>query len=139
MDTVAHDLKNARGFLTEALNAIPSEIGRLVLLSGLYNPRTRRYLDPLASLVFGHAGMHRHLADAHHHAFTLWLSLTLEAQVLDLIDFFSDTTRFPGETADKWLRDRSYEKLIPPGTIKPQADLFLGDLRIALDLATKRS
>ena len=69
--------------------------------------------------------------ERHRKVFLEWLGLTLEEQHAEVQRFLARQPD-PAALVRDWLRDRSYEHLVPADVREVERDLFLCDLQIIL-------
>jgi hypothetical protein len=107
-----------------ALLEIPSVFERLIYVISLGK---RKDSSETAS-----ARVRRLLVTEHSAVFEEWLRLSLEQKLEDLKTCAHRQRRPPHELVLSWIRPGCYEKLIPPGALPPERELFRMDLETLL-------
>ena len=121
-------------FIRSALSTIPSLLERLIFLTSLKDPGTGDYDERVLALKFGKEEVDRVLADEHRAVFEAWLCLNLKDQAAELERYAAKQDAPPRAVFSAWAHDKLYRRLIPPGAIKAQRDLFVTDMEVVLDL-----
>lgn len=116
------------------LSQIPSVFGRLVYLSGLRNVDSGRYEHHGLALVFGEDEANRALKKNHAQAFQEWLSFNLEQQKADLDLYLSSVSTDKRTTLEYWIKETTYQYLIPGSCRPTERRLYLGDMTAILEL-----
>jgi len=136
------DQHHASDFIDLALSRIPSAFEKLAFLAGLRHPNPGRYDDPLAVLVYGEDQIDAALRQKHREMFYGWLGVALARQTEDVAEYLARQAdaQYPrvAETLQRWVQERSYEKLIPEAANESERELFSSDLRAILQLLQVR-
>lgn len=125
---------NCAALMRLALEKSESLFDRLVYLASLQDRNTGRYSEGLLTRAFGCDEVDRILREEHKATFERWLQLTLEEQAVDLRYYIESWCHFERAALRKWMRDRSYEGLVPGGAMQAQRRLFVTDLELLLPL-----
>jgi len=142
-------------FVRSAISILPSVLSRLAYLASLRDLDTGEYqdqvLEALLALRFGrpatdcvrrdeqvigvHCGkaeLNYALRREHLAVFEEWLCLNLQQQTAQL-ECYASRQGVPSCTlSGKWIREKSYERLIPSGAMQFQRRLFVTDLKAVL-------
>ena len=113
---------------SEALERIPSLIGRLESLSSAWDPAGGCYREPSPAGSLPAEKIQQGLRGAHEQAFAAGLGLSLREQVADLDTYLSGT----GWGLHLPLSKHSFRTMIPPFALKPEAHLFFCGLEAIL-------
>ena len=105
---------------------------RLIFVTSLKDPITGDFKERLLALKFGRAEVDHVLGVEHKAVFEDWLCLNLEQQTLELDLHVSNQEAPPGEVLAEWMHEKLYQRLIPPGVMPAQRDLFMRDMETIL-------
>jgi hypothetical protein len=136
------DQHGASDFTELALSRIPSTFGKLAFLAALKQSNTGRYDHPLTALVYGKDQIDAALRQKHREMFYAWLGVALARQTEDVAEYLASQADgqnpLIAQTLQRWVQERSYEKLIPEAVSGPERELFSSDLRAILQLLQVR-
>ena len=121
-------------FVKSVLSRTASVFDRLLYLASLEDPATGRYGEELMEQMFGDQDVDRALREQHVAIFQNWLCLTLPEQTADLEWYLANRCQDRRATLRQWVREKSYERLIPRGAGPSERQLFLTDLEVVLPL-----
>jgi hypothetical protein len=121
-------------FVRSALSTLPSLLERLIFLASLKDLRTDEHAEQVLALKFGRAEVDRVLAEEHRAVFEAWLCLNLKDQASEMERYAAAQDAPSHAVFSAWAHDRLYQRLIPPGAIKAQRELFVTDMEVILDL-----
>lgn len=116
------------------LAQIPSIFGRLVYLSSLRDSNTGRYEHHGLALMFDEREADQALRLSHEQMFDAWLGFNLHDQKADLDLYLSELSNDRKTIVGTWLRLAPYRTLIPAAAASVEADLYLCDFAILLEL-----
>jgi hypothetical protein len=132
-----HASSSVSDFLDLALTQIPTYFGKLVLLADLKDEATGQVMDPLAVLACG-----KPLDDVferrHREIFFAWLCRDLTTQLTDVAQYLAVDRAHGSAQVARWIRERLYERLIPPSATAVERSLFVSDLMAILLLLQAR-
>ena len=106
-----------------ALSSMSSLLERLILVTSLKDPNAQGYKE--LALKFSRAEVDHVLGAEHTAIFETWLRLSLEQQTLELARHVSNQDAPPRALLDEWTHQKSYQRLIPPGAMPVQRQLFV--------------
>jgi hypothetical protein len=116
------------------LSQIPSVFGRLAYLASLRNPNNGRYEHHGLTLLFGEDEANKSLKRSHAEVFSEWLTFNLEQQKADLERYISGLPENPKIVLESWAKLAPYRNLIPNAVRSVDRRLFVGDLKVLLQL-----
>lgn len=153
--------KDCTEFVHSVISTIPSPLERLTFLASLLEPATGEYKDqvleallalrlrnastdpvprhkqgiglPCGKSQLDYALRHEHLT-----VFEDWLCLSLQQEMAELESFASSQGISSSTLFRTWAREKSYERLLPPGAMPFQRRLFLADMETMLETLGKR-
>jgi hypothetical protein len=132
------DKFDASDFVNLALSKIPSEFGRLALLADLRDQND----DELANMLYGKEQIDQALRRKHREIFLAWLGLSLTEQLEDVAGYLANEGGNNGATIAKlvqrWVQEKSYERLRPTLAGESEWRLFSSDLQTILQLLLRR-
>ena len=124
----ADDLRN------RTLAAIPGELARLVYLASTRDYNCGRYHHEGLSVRFGFEQAQEALQEAHRVVFFRLSSLSLEQLVEELENYLRASHEAAGDFIQTWQELEPYRIAIPKETDAAQVQLFLSNVRIALEI-----
>ena len=116
------------------LSQIPSVFGRLVYLAALRDVNSGQYEHHGLALIFGQGEADRALRRTHIQTFSEWLCFNIEQQKADLELYLSALYDGRSRVVETWLRLEPFRSLAPSSATKAEADLYLSDFRLLLEL-----
>lgn len=116
------------------LAQIPTLFGRLAYLASLRNPNANSYQHHGLAARFGARASQSALKDSHVGLLRDWLLLPLAERKADLDHFFTEMETPRAVVIHNWKRLRVYTQYVPLQALKPERELFLGDLEILIEL-----
>ena len=132
------DKFDASDFVNLALSKIPSEFGRLALLADLRDQND----DELANMLYGKEELDQALRGKHREIFLAWLGLSLTEQLEDVAGYLANEGGKNGATiatlVQRWVQEKSYERLRPTLAGESEWRLFSSDLQTILQLLLRR-
>jgi hypothetical protein len=106
-----------------ALSTTSSLLERLISVTSLKDPYTGGYKE--LALKFSRVEVDHVLGVEHKAIFEAWLRLSLQEQTLELAHYVSNQ-QVPGRAVlGEWTHQKSYQRLIPPGAMPVQHQLFV--------------
>jgi hypothetical protein len=129
----ANDLA-AADLWRRTLEQVPSAYGRLVYLASLRNPNTNRYEHHGFAARFGEEQAERVLRSNHEEIFQDWLALGVREKKDDLDTYLSSIDDNKRLVVETWLKIMPFRNLQPGAARGVEADLFLADFRVLLEL-----
>jgi hypothetical protein len=130
----AADERAAEDLWRRTLAQIPSIYGRMVYLASLRNENTDRYEHHGLAARFSADQADRVLRDSHEEVFQEWLALSVREQKGDIDLYLSSIDDDKHLVIETWLKILPFQNL-PPGRVRGvEADLFLTDFRVLLEL-----
>ena len=115
-----------------AVDAVPTLLGRLVLLSAILDPETGAYEPWLVGIPDTGAGMET----LHHELLLEWLGAGMAAQVSDAAEYFKDAPAH--ERRKHPLFEGGYARLLPPNTTSAHREHFLRTIPEIVAMALAR-
>jgi len=125
-------LKAAADLWKHTLSQIRHRFGRLVYLSSLRDGNTGLYQHHGLALTMGAEVAADTLRSSHVDCFQEWLTLSLEEQHDDLMQYFAEQDAELKVIVGTWSRLASYRNLLPAGATENERRLFLADLESLL-------
>ena len=131
-----HASSSVSNFMDLALTQIPTYFGKLVLLADLRDQATVQVIDPLAVLACEKPldGVF----ERRHRELFAWLCLDLTTQITDVAQYLTVDGEDESTRVEQWIRERLYERLIPPSATPVERSLFVSDLMATLLLLQAR-
>ncbi len=129
----ANDLA-ASDLWRRTLQQVPSMYGQLVYLASLRNHNTNRYEHHGLAARFGEEQADRVLRSNHEAVFQDWLSLSVREKKNDLDTYLSSIDDNKRLVVETWLRIMTFRNLLPGVARGVEADLFVADFRVLLQL-----
>jgi len=121
-------------FVHVVMSTFSSPWERLLFPSSLRDPETSEYDWHLLAAKFGHADVDRALLDEHRAVCEAWLMLHLLQQALQLEEYRSTQGLSLHAVLRRWLGEKSYQRLIPPGAPQLQRQAFRTDPETILSI-----
>jgi hypothetical protein len=121
------------------LAQIPTLFGRLTYLASLRNANANSYQHHGLAARFGSRAAQSAIRESHLELLRNWLELPLATRKADLASYLAmlDTPRH--EVLDNWKNLRPYSQCVPLHALKPERELFLGDLEVLLEILRRES
>jgi hypothetical protein len=116
------------------LAQIPTLFGRLAYLASLRNPNANSYQHHGLAARYGVRASQAALKDSHVELLRDWLMLPLSERKQDLDHYLGDMDTPRALVIHNWKRLRVYSQYVPAQALKPERELFLGDLEILLEI-----
>ena len=127
---------SADDFVARAVDAIPTEFGRLVLLGSLQDKSSGAYQGALAALAFDGGALRDALERHHKKAFHSWLKRDARCQAEDVFWYCHAAGRKAREAAANWIvRAGDYSSLVPSSAGESDQEKFRLNLEQALATA----
>lgn len=118
---------------------IPTLFGRLTYLASLRNANANSYQHQGLAVRYGPRASQAAIRESHIELLRDWLALPLSARKADLDHYFVELDT-PRETVlHNWKRLRPYALCVPVQALKPERELFLGDLEVLLEIISRES
>jgi hypothetical protein len=118
---------------------IPTMFGRLTYLASLRNANANSYQHHGLAARFGLRAAQAAIRESHLELLRDWLELPLSTRKSDLDRYFAELDTPRHEVLHNWRRIRPYAQCVPMHALKPERDLFLGDLEILLEIISRES
>ncbi len=115
----------------QTLSPTTTVLGKLAIVAASRNPNSTAYAHQALAHVPADTAS-QVIRDSHLQLFRHWLSLRLEEQLKDLVEYLAATS---GPASDKPLHKSDWENLIPPAATNADKLLFETDLTVVLELA----
>jgi hypothetical protein len=119
------------------LAQIPTLFGRLAYLASLRNPNANSYQHHGLAARFGVRASQAALKDSHVELLRDWLTMPLAARKNDLDHYLGEMETPRALVIHNWKRLRVYTQYVPVQALKPERELFLGDLEILLEIISR--
>ncbi len=118
----------------EAINAVPTLLGRLLFISAMRDPNGETYMPWLVGVPFDAGEQTTSILGAiHRDLFLSWLAIPMEAQVSDAVEFL--TARHDPEAAvGLILRGAASSRLLPPNAENIHKMHFLSEIQLVMEL-----
>ena len=113
------------------VDAVPTLLGRLVLLSTILDRETGTYQPWLIGIP---SGSDAELEALHHALLVTWLSASMEAQVSDAVEYFKSSQAHEG--FDPFLLGGGYARLLPQNVDSVHREHFLRTIPEIIAMAT---
>jgi hypothetical protein len=120
--------------IARSLNSAGGHFARLVFVGSLRDAYTGHYLHEGWGQVAAADEIHETLRSVHHGVFVVVLSLPLLDLAKELRLHFRSLSQPERETALLWLETEPFRDLIPQGCAASLRELFISQVRTALDL-----
>jgi hypothetical protein len=121
----------AREFVGRALEFIPSDFGRLVLLGSIQTTGSSLFSSAVEAMTFDPDELKRALQHFHREAFHSWLGRDRTSRADDVRKFCQGAGASAREMAAEWIVRADYSDLVPATASPMERERF----RIGLDLA----
>jgi hypothetical protein len=116
------------------LQQLPSTYGRMVYLASLRSANSERYEHHGLAMRFSPERADTVLRASHEQVFQDWLALSVREQKADIDLYLSSLDDNKQLVVETWLKIMPFHNL-PPGRARGvEADLFLADFRVLLEL-----
>ncbi len=129
-----NDIGSLRRYVARALNSAGNLFARLVFVGSLRDAYTGRYLHEGWSGIASGEQVHATLREVHCAAFAAVLRLPLLEVSRELRCHFQSLNQPESETAQLWLDVEPFRDLIPQGCLPERRELFISQVRIALEV-----
>jgi hypothetical protein len=120
------------------LTQIPTLFGRLAYLASLRNPNANSYQHQGLAARYGVRASQAALKDSHVELLRDWLMLPLSERMTDLDDYLRDLETPRRAVLENWKNLRVYTQYVPTQALKPEREMFIGDLEILLELMSRQ-
>jgi len=129
-------LQKVEQHLEQALEYLSAALAQLAFLSSVRDTNTGRYLHEGWYYCASPEEVHRVLQRAHREAFDRVLDLSLAELCQELVGYFRTESRGGAEqpAARVWQELEPYREMIPQGCSALDRELFLSQLRSALEV-----
>jgi len=126
------DLRN------RTLARLPGDFNRLVYLASSRDLSTGRYSHDGLAFHFSETVASKAMAACHTEIFDRLLFCSLEELIVELRKYISSTEIRPGDVLRSWKHLGSYRVTIPSDCDKLAAEIFLSNVKIALEILQTR-
>ncbi|SRR6266571_295432 len=126
------DLRN------RTLARLPGDFNRLVYLASSRDLSTGRYSHDGLAFHFSETVASKAMAACHTEIFDRLLFCSLEELIVELRKYISTTEIRPGDVLRSWKHLGSYRVTIPSDCDKLAAEIFLSNVKIALEILQTR-
>jgi len=113
---------------------IPTLFGRLAYLASLRNANANSYHHHGLAARYGVRASQAALRESHVELLRDWLLMPLAERKIDLDTFFLGLEAPRELVVHNWQRLRPYVQYVPVQALKPEREMFLGDLEILVEL-----
>jgi hypothetical protein len=114
------------------VDAVPTLLGRLVLLATILDRETGTYQPRLIGIPSDSSA---ELEALHRALLMTWLSASMETQVSDAVEYFKSSPAHEG--LDPFLLRGGYARLLPPNVDSAHQEHFLQTIPNIIALATR--
>lgn len=121
------------------LAQIPTLFGRLAYLASLRNPNANSYQHHGLAARYGVRASQAALKDSHVELLRDWLLLPLSERKQDLEHYLHELETPRSLVLDNWQNLRVYTQYVPAQAMKPEREMFLGDVEILLAILRKEN
>src|SRR5947209_7527060 len=128
------DERAAADLWQRTLGQLPSVYGRMVYLASLRNANSDRYEHHGLAARFSPQQSDTVLRASHEQVFQDWLALSVREQKADLDLYLSSLDDNKQLVVETWLKIMPFQNLLPARARGVEADLFLADFRVLLEL-----
>ena len=128
-------VRSPREFIGQALERIPTDFGRLVLLGSLQDKDSGPYRGAFAALAFDNDSMDEALRQLHEETFRGWLKRDTASQVEDIVQYCKSVGRAARDLAAGWIARNDDSGMLVPETF-PHPVRSSCSQNLALALAT---
>src|SRR5258707_9314298 len=132
IEPALRDLRN------RTLARLPGDFSRLVYLASSRDLSTGRYSHDGLAFHFSETVASKAMAACHTEIFDRLLFCSLEELIVELRKYISTTEIRPGDVLRSWKHLGSYRVTIPSECDKLAAEIFLSNVKIALEILETR-
>lgn len=132
IEPAVRDLRN------RTLARLPGDVSRLVYLASSRDLSTGRYSHDGLAFHFSENVASKAMAACHMEIFDRLLFCSLEELIEELQDYISSTEVRPGDVLRSWKHLGSYRVTIPLECDTLAAEIFLSNVKIALEILQTR-
>jgi hypothetical protein len=124
----------AADLFKHTLSRIPTRYGCLSYLASLRDPNSGVYRHHGLFLAFGREESTQALQNSHEDLFRNWLTLPLSEKYEDLAAYMATLEDPQAAVVKHWKQSRIYKTYVPAQASPPEAELFVSELEVLLDL-----
>ncbi len=128
------DNRAAADLWQRTLDQLPCTYGRMVYLASLRSANSDRYEHHGLAARYSAEQADAVLRASHEQVFQEWLALSVREQKADLDVYLSSLDDDKQLVVETWLKIMPFQNLLPARIRGVEADLFLADFRILLEL-----
>ena len=123
---------------SRTLSRLPGDFSRLVYLASSRDLNTGRYSHDGLAFHFSETVASKAMAACHTEIFDRLLFCSLEELIVELRKYISSTEIRPGDVLRSWKHLGSYRVTIPSECDELAAEIFLSNVKIALEILQTR-